>query len=175
MTGTKCTLKRLLMCSVWLYTFVTVYIRIQNYFKKVNGFMFRLNFNSVSEDLFWVYYHTSVCFWHAVQLDDYGTVCFDGVVYTADLRGLLSLFAVSQLHYAEQYCLYVTQGIAIHTWQRFGGTCSLHLQSENVNSARRDGQCYLVVWLLASQSLSRYVILFLPFYVWALLRATSFQ
>jgi hypothetical protein len=153
MTRTKCTLKRLLMWSVWLYKFVTVYIRIQNYFNKVSGFIYRHNFNSVSEGLFWVYYHTSLCFWHAVQLGVCGTVCFDGVVYTADFRGLLSLFAVSQLHYAEQYCLHVTQCIAIHTWQRFGGTCCLHLRSESVNSARRGGQCYLVFWLLASQSL----------------------
>jgi len=50
-----------------------------------------------------------------MQLGDYGTVCFDGVVYTADMRGLLSLFAVSQLPYAELYCLYVMQGIVIHT------------------------------------------------------------
>lgn len=35
-------------------------------------------------------------------------LCFHGVVYTADLRGLLSLVAVSKLHYAEQYCLYVS-------------------------------------------------------------------
>lgn len=76
MTGTKCNLKRLLMCLVWLYKFVTVYIRIQNYFNKVSGFMYRHNFNSVSEGLFWVNYHTSFCFWHALQLGDYGSCVF---------------------------------------------------------------------------------------------------
>jgi hypothetical protein len=153
MAGTKCTLKRLLMCLVWLYKFVTVYIRIQHYFNKGSCFMYSHNFNSLTEGLFWVYCHTSLRFWHALHLGDNGIVYFDGVVHTAYLRGLLSLLAVSQLHYAEQYCLYVTQCIASHTLQRFGGTCCLHLQSKSVNSARRDGQCYLVLWLLASQSL----------------------
>jgi hypothetical protein len=85
---------------------VTFYILIQNYFNKVSSFVYGHNFNSVCEGLFWVYYHTSL-FLHAVQIGDCGTVCCDGVVYTADWGGVLSLFAVSQLHYTEQYCLSV--------------------------------------------------------------------
>lgn len=175
MTGTKCTLKRLFMCSVWLYKFVTVYIRIQNYFNKVSGCMYRHNFNSVSEGLFWVYYHTSLCFWHAVQLGVYGIMFWRCRIYSwlqravvtfrcqpVTLRG--TLLSACDASYCDTY---------VTTFRRN----LLPPPSEWKCKQREERRPMLFGFLVTCFTVftSRYVIFLLSFYLWSLLKATGFQ
>jgi len=175
MTGTKCTFKRLLMSLVWLYKFVTDYIRIENYFNKVNGFVHSYNFNSVCEGYFG-FIVTLLCvltrsatwwlwdcmFWRCRIYSWPERVVVTFRCQPVALRRTV-LFACDAT-YCDTYVTTFRKNLLSppSEWK-----CKQREERRTVSSG-----CFVTCYAVFT---SCYLILFLSFYLWVLLRDTTFQ